>query len=70
MKRREQGAKINDNESLLKILLTGVSKGPILGPLVTTAWNVSKYGVFSGLYFPVFGLNTDGDLLRKSPYSV
>ena len=20
--------------------------------------NVSKYGVFSGLYFPVFGLNT------------
>ena len=23
-----------------------------------TAWNVSKYGVFSGLYFPAFGLNT------------
>ena len=24
-----------------------------------TAWKVSKYGVFSGLYFPVFGLNTE-----------
>ena len=28
-----------------------------------TAWKVSKYGVFSGPFFPVFGLN-------KSPYSV
>ena len=25
----------------------------------TTVWNVSKYGVFSGLYFPAFGLNTE-----------
>ena len=24
-----------------------------------TAWKVSKYGVFSGPYFPVFGLNTE-----------
>ena len=24
-----------------------------------TAWKVSKYGVFSGPYFPAFGLNTD-----------
>ena len=24
-----------------------------------TAWNVSKYEVFSGPYFPVFGLNTE-----------
>ena len=24
-----------------------------------TSWKVSKYGVFSGLYFPVFGLNTE-----------
>ena len=23
-----------------------------------TAWKVSKYGVVSGPYFPVFGLNT------------
>ena len=23
------------------------------------AWKVSKYGVFSGTYFPVFGLNTE-----------
>ena len=25
---------------------------------VVTAWKVSKYGVFSCPYFPVFGLNT------------
>ena len=24
-----------------------------------TAWKLSKYGVISGLYFPVFGLNTE-----------
>ena len=24
----------------------------------STAWKVSKYGVFSGPYFPTFGLNT------------
>ena len=29
-----------------------------------TARKVSKYGVFSGPYFPVFGLNTD---LKKTP---
>ena len=28
-----------------------------------TVWNVSKYGIFSGPYFPAFGL-------RISPYSV
>ena len=36
-----------------------------------TAWKVSKYGVFSGPYFPVFGLNTEiyGVNLRiKSKY--
>ena len=33
------------------------------------SWKVSKYGVISGPYFPVFGLNF-GDLIRKSPYSV
>ena len=51
-------------------------------PLVpVTAWKVSKYGVFSGPYFPVFGLNTEiysinlriqpkyGEIrTRKSPY--
>ena len=26
---------------------------------IHTAWKVSKYGVISGPYFPVFGLNTD-----------
>ena len=27
--------------------------------IIFTAWKVSKYGVFLGPYFPVFGLNTE-----------
>ena len=27
-------------------------------PFDNTAWKVSKYGVFSGQYIPVFSLNT------------
>ena len=34
----------------------------------TTAWKVSKYGVFSGPYFPVFGLNTGKYGPEKTPY--
>ena len=30
----------------------------IIDLLVFIAWKVDKYGVFSGPYFPVFGLNT------------
>ena len=26
---------------------------------IPIGWKVSKYGVFSGLYFPAFGLNTE-----------
>ena len=33
-----------------------------------TVWKVSKYGVFSGLYFPTFGLDTERYSI--SPYSV
>ena len=35
-----------------------------------TAWKVSKYGAFSGPYFPVFGLNTDTGKYgpEKTPY--
>ena len=32
MKRRKQGVKTNDSESLLKILLSGVPQGSTLGP--------------------------------------
>ena len=32
-----------------------------------TAWKVSKYGVFAGPYFPVFGLNTE---IYSEMYSV
>ena len=31
-------------------------------------WKVSKYGVFSSLYFPVFGLNTGKYGLEKTSY--
>ena len=33
-----------------------------------TAWKVSKYGVFSGPYFPAFGLNTGKYGVEKTPY--
>ena len=33
-----------------------------------TAWKVSKYGVFSGPFFPVLGLNTGKYRLEKNPY--
>ena len=32
-----------------------------------TAWKVSKYGVFCGRYFPVFGLNTGKYEPEKNP---
>ena len=31
-------------------------------------WKVSKYGVFAGPYFPVFGLNTGKYGPEKTPY--
>ena len=34
----------------------------------TTTWTVSKYGVFSGMYFPVFGLNAGKYGPGKTPY--
>ena len=34
MTRRKQGVKINDTESLFKILLSGVPQGSILGPIL------------------------------------
>ena len=33
-----------------------------------TTWKVSKYGVFSGQYFPLFRLNTVKYGPKKSPY--
>ena len=33
-----------------------------------TVWKVPKYGVFSGLYFPVFELNTGKCGPEKTPY--
>ena len=33
-----------------------------------TAWKVSKCGVISSPYFPIFGLNTK--IISKFPYSI
>ena len=33
-----------------------------------TVWKMSKYGVISGSYFPVFGLNTGKYGPEKTPY--
>ena len=33
-----------------------------------TTWKVSKYRVFSGLHFPIFGLNTEKYRTEKTPY--
>ena len=35
---------------------------------IFTAWNVSKYGVISGPYFPAFGLNTGKYGPEKTSY--
>ena len=49
-------------------------KEPILcdffqrSPIGFAAWKVSKYRVFSGPYFPVFGLNTGKYGPEKTPY--
>ena len=41
---------------------------PLISLQHITAWKVSKYGVFSGPYFPLFGLNTGKYGPEKTPY--
>ena len=36
--------------------------------IISIAWKVSKYGVISGPYFPVFGLNTGKYRPEITPY--
>ena len=36
----------------------------------SAARKVSKYGVFSGLYFPAFGLNTESLNVGRTPKTV
>ena len=46
------------NEYVTAIATAAVVSSTASFPLYTM-WNVSKHGVFSGLYFPIFGLNTE-----------
>ena len=39
-----------------------------MGAIIITAWKVSKYEAFSGLYFPVVSANTGKYGPEKSPY--
>ena len=41
------------------IITNNISNNNIMFILTTTAWKVSKYGVFSGPYFSTLGLNTE-----------
>ena len=53
-----------DNINLFVELLRWISKMS----LVYAAWKVSKYEVFSGASFPVFGVNTGKCGPEKTPY--
>ena len=48
-----------DGPSVHPLIFALVVVNMIQKPLIPTAWKVSKYGVISGPYFPVFGLNTE-----------
>ena len=50
------------------ILVSGETCLASLWIFLVTAWKVPKYGVFSGPYFPVFGLNTGKYGPEKTPY--
>ena len=46
--------KLHNKQNYLIVLTDDLGKG-----IMTIAWKVSKYEVFPGPYFPVFGLNTE-----------
>ena len=50
---------------LIFVIITQWNCDTLTDSVNITAWKVSKYGDFSGPYFPTFGLNTG-----ISPYSV
>ena len=47
------------NRNNLDVIFYFVIVGRCVRSIQCTAWKVFKYGVFSGLYFPAFGLNTE-----------
>ena len=51
------------NEYVTAIATTAVVSATACFPIYTV-WNVSKYEVFSGTYFPIFGLNAEGTHIK------
>ena len=52
----------------LYLLMAGTAGGKKKSFITLIAWKVSKYEVFSGSYFPIFGLNTVKKRPEKTPY--
>ena len=61
-----KGEKINFNS--IKIKIRNHLEETVLRKSTHTAWKVAKYGVFSGPYFPILGLNTGNYGPEKSLY--
>ena len=53
---------------LMSAILWKINNEEVSSAKSFTASKVSKYGVFSGLYFPVFGLDAGNYGLEKTPY--
>ena len=51
MEREQNGRLVHFSRNFGKVWISEIFKA-------STAWKVSKYGVISGPYFPVFGPNT------------
>ena len=50
---------MQDQNEIFEILRQYETRCDNSSLIACTVWKVSKYGVFSGPYFPVFGLNAE-----------
>ena len=48
-----------ESNAFVIFILCNISSNNTGWTVTFTAWNLSKYGDFSGLYFPILGLNTE-----------
>ena len=64
-------SKFSNHEVIIKFVMNNYSDFLILSVSDEseryTAWKVSKYGVFSGPYFPVFGLRIQSKYRKNAP---